>query len=614
MRRFALLVVGGLLAASAAFAGDDSSLTPPVTCNSEAPGGVNCIVTKEDRKEARNAFARGVKLEEHHHPEEALAEFEKASRLVPQDMHFIMVREALKSELVFKHIQRGNVLLAADSKVAAAAEFHAALDLDPDDQFASDRLREALRPPDAPRAGPVALADAVEIRLQPNQERADFHFSGDVRSLFAALGTAYGLTVQFDDSVKNRQVRFNVENVQFFTALQLACEISKSMWAALDSHQFLLAADTPENHKQFDRMSLQTFILPAHTTTQEVNDYILAMRNMFDLKNITSDLNANTVTVRAPQPILAACGHLLDQLRNDRPEVMLNLRIFEISHALTRNIGLHVPSTFNLYNIPAAALAGLGGQNIQQLINQLISSGGINQAGSTALSGLLAQLMGGANSIFSQPLATFGGGLTFMGLSLDQLAAQLSTNESWARTLSDVTLRTNQGTDANMHIGERYPILNATYAPIYNSPQISQVLGNNSYVPPFPSVSYEDIGLGFKAKPSIHSDNSVTLQLEMEVRSLTGDSSNGVPVISNKEFKGSITLGDGESAVIAGEISKSDTVSLTGLPGLGSLPLLNYIAAENTKEEDDDELMIVMTPHVVSNFTRSTPPIWISEK
>ena len=76
---------------------------------------------------------------------------------------------------------------------------------------------------------------------------------------------------------------------------------------------------------------------------------------------------------------------------------------------------MHIPNTFNLYNIPAVALAGLGGQSIQSLINQLISSGGINQAGSTALSGLLAQLRGQQNSIFSQPLATFGGGLTFLG-------------------------------------------------------------------------------------------------------------------------------------------------------------------------------------------------------
>jgi hypothetical protein len=111
---------------------------------------------------------------------------------------------------------------------------------------------------------------------------------------------------------------------------------------------------------------------------------------------------------------------------------------------------------------------------------------------------LLAQLQSQPNSIFSQPLATFGGGLTFSGVSLDQLAATLSVNESWSRAISRATLRAGQGKEATFHVGERYPILNASYAPIFNSPQISQVLGNQSYVPPFPSVSYEDLGLNLK--------------------------------------------------------------------------------------------------------------------
>jgi Flp pilus assembly secretin CpaC len=246
------------------------------------------------------------------------------------------------------------------------------------------------------------------------------------------------------------------------------------------------------------------------------------------------------------------------------------------------------------------------------LINQLISSGGINQAGSTALSGLLSQLGGQQNSIFSQPLATFGGGKTFMGLSLDQLSAALSLNESWVRRLDNLSMRAGQATDATFHLGERFPILNASYAPIYNSPQISQVLGNQSYIPPFPSVSYEDLGLEVKVKPTVHGDGTVSLQLELRVRSLTGQSDNGVPVISNREYKGSINLKDGEPAFVAGEISHNDARSMSGIPGLGLIPGLNMAMVNNTKTEDDDELMIVITPHVVSNFERATPEIWVS--
>jgi hypothetical protein len=620
MRRTAFIFAVGALTAtlgSPAFCGgDDPSSAPPISCGNGIPGGVNCILSKKELKEARTAFARGLKLRDGKHLEEAFTQFDEATRLMPQNPQFLTARELVKAQLVFNHVERGNLLLLEDSHTLAAGEFRAALNLDPENEFARERLAEASREtvPEVPRALPARLADTGEIHIEPKNDRATFHFSGLARGLFSELAMAYGVTTQFDDSMPNREVRFNVDDVDFFTALKLACQVSKSMWSALDAHQLLIAADNPENHKQFDRMSLRTFVLPAHSSPQEVTEVVTTLRTMFDVRFISSGQTAGEIEVRAPQPILEACAKLLAQFGNERPQVMLDVHVFQINHQLTRNIGVHVPNTFNMFNIPAAALAGLGGQSIQDLINQLVASGGINQAGGTSLAGLLAQLGGQQNSIFSQPLATFGGGLTFMGLSLDQLVASLSLNESWTRSLEHMTMRAGQGSDSTFHLGERFPILNASYAPIFNSPQISQVLGNQTYVPPFPSVSYEDIGLNMKAKPIIHGNGDVSLQLELQVRSLTGQSANGVPVISNREYKGSITLKDGEPAVVAGEISMTDTLSMSGLPGLGFLPILNQAMVNNSKQSDTDELMIVITPHVLINTNRTTSEIWLSEK
>jgi len=594
--------------------GGDPATDVPVSCGNGIPGGVNCIATKAEIKEARAAFARGLKLQEHARLEEAYSEFDKAARLVPQDPQYLTAREVLKAKLVFDHVERGNALLIEGSRPQAAAEFRTALNLDPENPSARERLEESAREsaPDPPAVLPASLADTQELRVLPRDELATFHFVGDVRNLFSQVGAAYGITVEFDDSVQSRLVRFNVDDVDFFTAMSLVCSISKTMWSALDVHQILVAADTQENHKQFDRMLLETFVLPPHTTPQESVEVINALRLLFDLRFMNAGQTVNVVEIRAPEPILAACRQLMAQLQNARPQVALDVSVFQINHQFMREIGAHIPDTFNLYNIPAAALAGLAGQNISQLINQLIASGGINQAGSSALSGILAQLGGQGNSIFSQPLATFGGGLTFEGLSLDQLTTALSLNESWSRSLEHVTLRAASGSEANLHVGERYPILNASYAPIYNSPQIAKVLGNQSYIPPVPSVSYEDIGLSLKAKPAVHSDGTVSMQLELEVRSLTGQSNNGVPIMSNQEYKGAINLQDGEPAFVVGEISRTDQLAITGLPFLGVLPGLNQFATDNTREEDDDELMIVVTPHIVADLKRSTPEIWIS--
>jgi type II secretory pathway component GspD/PulD (secretin) len=164
-------------------------------------------------------------------------------------------------------------------------------------------------------------------------------------------------------------------------------------------------------------------------------------------------------------------------------------------------------------------------------------------------------------------------------------------------------------------VGSRYPILNASFAPVFNSPAIAKVIGNQTFTAPFPSFSYEDLGLSIKAKPEIHGLSDVTLALELEVRSLGGTSVNGVPVLNNRQYKGTITVKEGEPAVVAGQISNTEQRSLSGIPGLGQVPGLNKISASNSLENDEDEILLVITPHIVSgNPGGSGPEIWLPGK
>jgi len=342
-----------------------------------------------------------------------------------------------------------------------------------------------------------------------------------------------------------------------------------------------------------------------------MNDIVNALRTLFDIRFISQKAQAGTIAVRAPRNLLDAATRFLEGLDTARPQVMLDISVYQISHTLTRDMGVHIPNNFNLFNIPAEALVALGGQNIQQLINQLIATGGINQAGSTALSGLLAQLGGQQNPIFQNPLATFGGGLTLMGLSLDTLSATLSLNESAVTALEHVTLRAGQGSDTTFHLGTKLPILNASFAPIFNTPAIAQVIGNQTFQPAFPSVSYEDVGLSLKAKPAVHNRGEVSLALELQLRAVTGTGTNGIPIISNREYKGSINLSNGEPAVVAGAINHTEQRSLSGTPGLGQVPGINRVMAVNGKQQEDDELLVVITPHVLRVPEPDEAEIWL---
>jgi general secretion pathway protein D len=594
---------------------DQMNASGLLPCPSNA-SDAQCNPSKHDQKEGKAAFARGLKMQASN-PDQAVQEFERAAQLVSRNIEYVTARETARQQLVFKHIERGNADLESGKQIEALAEFRSALNLDPANQFAQERLRDALGDSaPKPTAPPTVVEQSSEIRVVPNPNLSSFHFRGDSRELLSTIATSFGVSAQIDESVTSRRVVFNIDNVDFYKAMLVAGQVTKSFWTPLGQKQVLVAADTPDNHRQYQRMAMRTFYIPGVDTPTALNDVVNLLRNLFEIRFVTPNPPSSMIVARAPQPTLEAATQFLTSLGNTRPQVMLDIKVYQISHTLTRNIGVHIPNQFNLFNIPASALAALGGENIQDLINQLIASGGINQANNTAVSALLAQLQGQnqQNSIFSQPLATFGGGKTLTGVSLDQLSAQLSLNEGWIKTLDHATLRASHGNDATFRMGSRFPILNASFAPIFNTASISQALQNNSFQAAFPSFSYEDLGLTIKAKPSITSSalsSDVGLQLEINLRALTGASLNGVPVIGNREYKGSITLLDGEPAVVAGHLTHSETRALSGIPGLGQVPGLNKITASNSKQLEDDELLVVITPHIAIRGTGQSSEVYL---
>jgi general secretion pathway protein D len=614
--RWGWFAVAVVALATAVLAADEPQNLGLLPCPPDASDPA-CNPSKADLKKSKIAFAKALKLQKAERYDEAYEEFDAAARLVPRNPEYVTALALVRQQLVYDHLKQGNDDLTKGKLVEAQAEFRSASNLDPQNQFALQRLRESLTEW-APKVSdtPRVVAESPEVHVVPNPDLHEFHFRGDSRALLTQLAAAYGVTVEIDESVPSRRVHFDMESVDFYTAMRAAGEVTAAFWVPLTEKEVFVARDNAENHRQFDHMALRTFYLPGVTTPQELNEMMVLLRTIFDIRFVTQQPQTGLLVVRAPARALDAVTALLESFGMSRPQVMLDIQVFEIDHQLTRNMGIHIPNNFNLFNIPAAALlalTGLGGQNIGSLINQLISGGGINQANSQGIAGLIAQLQNQQNSIFSQPLATFGGGLTLMGLSLDTLSAQLSLNESLVKTLEHSTLRAAQGNEATFRMGSRFPILNASFAPVFNTPAIASVLQNGSFQAPFPSFTYEDLGLTFKVKPYVYTNSDVGLAFEMNFRTLAGQSLNGVPVIANREYKGSINLVDGEPAVVAGSMSQSESLSLNGIPGLGAIPGINRVMVSNSKMEETDELLVVITPHVVDLTPGQSTEVWLSK-
>ena len=589
-----------------------SDTTPPTQAPVPQPSAANQTAPAQagtppgppddpkDVAKAKREFKAGVKLKSAGQMDAALEKFELAAELAPHNFEFVTAREFTRQQLVMQFLKQGNQAMLDGNEIVAMADFRRALEVDPTNEYALQRLRDSMPLDEEPVSRNMRVVEqSTPIEMQPAAKHQDFHYKGDAKDLLTQVAQAYGITAQFDDSVQPKRVRFDIEDVNFATAMEVATRVTKTFWVPLSAKQILFAADTVEHRRNYTRMSLRTFYLPDLATDQELTEMTNSLRVLLNLRYIAPDKAQSTISVRAEEPVLEAAGQLLESLAGGRPEVLLDMRVYEISSSFMRQLGTTPPAQFNLFNISPALIAGLG-QNSQNLINQLIASGGINQANSQAIQALLAQLSSQASSILSTPFATFGGGATLFGLSGGTgTTVNINLNESDIRSLEHVTLRASQNNAAVFKVGERYPIVNATFAPIYNSSAISKVIGNQSYIAPFPSFNFEDLGLNLKATPIIHADRDVTLKLELNIRSLGTQTVNGIPIINNREYSGSITLKNGESSVITGLISSADSRSISGLPFLATVPGLTYAASGHTKNDTEDDLLVVITPHIL---------------
>ena len=576
--------------------------TPSADSASPSSTIVPAPPTAAELAAAKKQFSAGTKLLSSSKTEEAFNKFKLASQLNPRSVEYATAREFTRQQLVRDALERGNKAMSANDEVLATAEFRRALEFDPDNEFARQRLKDAIwEETPAPTRTLQVVQNSVEVSVSPQPGLHDFHYKGDSRTLLTEVARAYGITATIDDSVQTRSVRFDIDNVNFAQAMEAATAVTKSFWIPLSGSQMYVVSDTTENRKNFERLALRTFYLPDAATPQELTEVVNALRVVLDIHIVSADPSKSTITVRAPQAVVDAASKMIESLAGGRPQVMLEVRVYQVSSSLMRQLGLQLPNQFTMFNISPALAASLLGSNGQNLINQLIASGGINQANSQAIQALLSQLQQATqNPLLSTPFATFGGGLTLMGVNgTPNIATNLQVNESDVKALEHVELLASQNTAALMRIGERYPIVNATFAPIYNSTAISRVIGNQSYVAPFPSFNFEDLGLNFKATPIIHANADVSLKIELNIRTLGGQTVNGIPIVLNREYTGSITLKNEESGVVAGLLSKADALSLSGYPFLSRVPGLTYAASVHTKNVNDDELLVVMTPHIM---------------
>ena len=507
----------------------------------------------------------------------------------------MLAGELVRQKRTQSLIDEGDRLLRSGAPGAAQERFARAYALDPHNEYARQRFHDAH--PDASPAIQTLQLDS-EPQLIPKPGLHTIDYRGDSRGLVTAFAREFGLNVEYDPNFSARPVRFTLPNATFAQALQAVTSITKSFVVPLAPNQFLIAADDPEARRRLERMSLRTFIVPDATNVQDLVEVVNVLRMMFDLRQIMPNQATHSVTVRAPGADLDAAQRLLEDMSAGRPEVMIDVQVVQVKHTEASNIGVDLPLQFSAFNLNTELRNLVNDPNVQSLIDQLASGGQLTPQQAAALAAFVSAAQNSGSPLL-KGFVTFGGGITRTGVSIPPAGVNLKMNSSDVKIYQRVTLRAQHGSPATYRIGDRYPVLTGTFSPLVNIPLPPGLSQQNNAQPLTPSFQYEDLGITFKATPTVGAGDAMRIDFDLALRALAGQSFNGVPAISNRQYTGSLTLREGETSVIAGSVNHSEQQSIRGLPLLSEIPGLREAVSTTTRDKTDDQLLLLVTAHKI---------------
>ncbi len=570
--------------------------------------------SRKDQRRAAKLFLEATKLYQKGQFDEAMRDYEQAAALDPASANYSLAAQVARSHAVTASIQAAAKDHLLGDPAAARAALQHALELDPQNVSVTEHLRaladENLLGQTKPLYQQIVDTLGEVPELAPDAGLHTFHLRNDGRQLIQTVCRAYGIEPLVDQSVRGSQARLDLDDATFTEAMRALNIVTDSFSVPVDAHHVLVAGDTAANRRQFMRQAMETVYLSGLTSEQMTSVGALA-KNIFDAQQAVVEQNSGTLTIRAPVSTIDAFNVTLRQLLDGPSQVLLDVRLIQIAHTNERNTGAQLPQQFTAFNVYAEEQSILNAN--QSLVQQIISSGLAAPGDTLAILGILLASGQVSNSLFSNGIALFGGGLTLSGLSPGPATLNLNINSADTRELDQVQLRLGDDQEGTLRYGQHYPIMTSSYSSIgTNTPNIAGLTGVGSSsalssllsslvgsAATIPQIQYEDLGLTLKATPRLMRSGDIALSMDMKLSSLAGPSLNGIPYLNNRAYSGVITLRDGMGVVLMGELDQQESRILSGTPGITEIPGLNDLTG-NDLQKDYATLLMIITPRVIN--------------
>ena len=509
--------------------------------------GVICAPLWADA--AKSHYKKGRKAERKGRHLEALMHYAQARAARPDSAVYARSADRLRSLAAQAAASHGDIDSAralADS--AALAAFH-----------------ERESPRVAPGFPPVRLLKSP-VRLKPENIRQYFDFRGTVKEAYEKVADAFGLRVIFDGGFSgDDEIRLPLEHVSFETAMEALSDAGGGFAVPITEKLFLVAEDTTQKRQQLEPVATATASLPEAMNAEQAQELSQAVQQTLELKRSQLSASRAVVGMRDSVSKVRMAQALYSQLARPPGEVVIEVELIATNRDRQTDLGVTPPTVFpvtnysTVFNAQAPELDGAGA--------------------STQIA------VGGGDTVFG---VTVGGA---------RLEAKLQRGEG--RSLQKFQIRTTDAQQAELKIGERFPIVNSRFEPSVIDDTIQGEIDQGTLRPPVPSFTFEDLGLAVIVTPTIHSAREVTLQIEAEFSLLAGGAVNGVPILANRAFQSQVRLEEGEHAIISGMAVMEERSSRSGLAKLAKIPLLGRFFRRNTRQTNQSDLVLSIRPRIV---------------
>lgn len=186
----------------------------------------------------------------------------------------------------------------------------------------------------------------------------------------------------------------------------------------------------------------------------------------------------------------------------------------------------------------------------------------------------------------------------FLNLARDHASIVSSINAmadyNRIQILSSPRLVTSSGKSAAITVGTQVPIITS------QETGAGTVGGNTSILQ---SVQYRNTGVILNINPTINSSRRVELTVSQEVSSASENNVSGVqsPIILNRALQTTLSLDDGETALLGGMISENFSKGDTGIPYLKDIPIIGNLFKTQSHSINRVELIILITPYIIDS-------------